>query len=361
MADDFSNIDLKRLIAVCRELAMVSRQDDIYHAISSVLRQIIDARFVACELFGLRPFRFLDGCDFDEIPDHLYDHFKKIVPQHPYAQIVSQSGQGLLTMDIFDELDVEFTETLLYDEFYRHLDVTHQMVLAMKLDPDRTLTLAVTHDAPLDAFDEKALRVLRPHIIEAYRNWESLVHAGGGKASWELEALEALGSSVILLSGDGKVRRWTSSATKLLDRYFHRSRSGRSELPIALHRGVTQHLRQVAEHPLRQPAPLVFEGVHGVLTARLFRSEQTGGWLLMLSEQRAFPSAELLGRRFGLTPQRARVLALVTEGRTNVEIGELLNISPRTVSKHLEHVYAALGVNGRAAAAARAMQIEERG
>ena len=41
-------------------------------------------------------------------------------------------------------------------------------------------------------------------------------------------------------------------------------------------------------------------------------------------------------------------------GKTDTEIGALLSISPRTVQKHLEHVYVKLGVETRTAAVMRA-------
>jgi ATP/maltotriose-dependent transcriptional regulator MalT len=55
-----------------------------------------------------------------------------------------------------------------------------------------------------------------------------------------------------------------------------------------------------------------------------------------------------------LTQREAEVMALIAAGRSNVEIAEILVISPHTVKKHAEHIYAKLGVNGRAAAVARA-------
>lgn len=42
-------------------------------------------------------------------------------------------------------------------------------------------------------------------------------------------------------------------------------------------------------------------------------------------------------------------------GKTNRDIGDILGLSPRTVNKHLEHVYVKLGVETRTAAAAIAM------
>ena len=54
-----------------------------------------------------------------------------------------------------------------------------------------------------------------------------------------------------------------------------------------------------------------------------------------------------------LTGQESRILQMVAGGRTNASIATAIGISPRTVAKHLEHVYRKLQVPNRAAAAAR--------
>jgi DNA-binding NarL/FixJ family response regulator len=53
-----------------------------------------------------------------------------------------------------------------------------------------------------------------------------------------------------------------------------------------------------------------------------------------------------------LTERERAVLALVAEGRTNRAIGHALELSPRTVAKHLEHVYRKLDVSCRVQAVA---------
>ncbi len=60
--------------------------------------------------------------------------------------------------------------------------------------------------------------------------------------------------------------------------------------------------------------------------------------------------------RLGLTRREADVLALVAEGKTDDEIARILFLSPRTVDKHLEHIYDKLGVHNRTAAAALALR-----
>jgi DNA-binding CsgD family transcriptional regulator len=55
-----------------------------------------------------------------------------------------------------------------------------------------------------------------------------------------------------------------------------------------------------------------------------------------------------------LTRREREVLGWVAAGKTDADIGTLLNISRRTVQKHLEHAYVKLGVETRTAAVRRA-------
>jgi DNA-binding CsgD family transcriptional regulator len=47
----------------------------------------------------------------------------------------------------------------------------------------------------------------------------------------------------------------------------------------------------------------------------------------------------------------------VSQGKTNKEIGVILEVSPRTVQKHLEHIYQKMGVESRTGAVAKAYEI----
>ena len=53
-----------------------------------------------------------------------------------------------------------------------------------------------------------------------------------------------------------------------------------------------------------------------------------------------------------LSVREREVLALVSDGRSNREIGAALFIDPRTVEKHVEHIRAKLGARSRTQAAA---------
>jgi DNA-binding CsgD family transcriptional regulator/tetratricopeptide (TPR) repeat protein len=58
----------------------------------------------------------------------------------------------------------------------------------------------------------------------------------------------------------------------------------------------------------------------------------------------------------GLTAREIEVLRLLATGRTNKQIAATLVVSPRTVQQHTVHIYAKLGVRGRADAVAYALR-----
>ncbi len=61
----------------------------------------------------------------------------------------------------------------------------------------------------------------------------------------------------------------------------------------------------------------------------------------------------------GLTKREGEVLLWLLRGNTNGEIGRILHISSRTVSKHLENIYSKLGVESRTGALSMVIQIME--
>jgi len=61
-------------------------------------------------------------------------------------------------------------------------------------------------------------------------------------------------------------------------------------------------------------------------------------------------------RELGLTSRESEVLSWLSKGKANRDIAQILGLSPRTVDKHLEQIYAKLGVENRTAAAAIAVK-----
>ena len=67
-----------------------------------------------------------------------------------------------------------------------------------------------------------------------------------------------------------------------------------------------------------------------------------------LPKQSRFPLAfPHHGKKLGLTPREEEVIHWVAQGKTNGEIGRILEISQRTVSKHLENINRKIGTKSK--------------
>jgi DNA-binding CsgD family transcriptional regulator len=107
----------------------------------------------------------------------------------------------------------------------------------------------------------------------------------------------------------------------------------------------------------------VLEMLRGVLSA-LFRQ----AFARQRAHQRSSQSddvpaamlAALPGSHWTLTSREQDVMHWLAAGKTDRDIGEILGISVRTVHKHLQNIYAKLGVETRTAAAMRVLQTCER-
>jgi DNA-binding NarL/FixJ family response regulator len=171
--------------------------------------------------------------------------------------------------------------------------------------------------------DRVVLDMLSPHLVRVHR-----VSENRRRLSAALALHESMQAAVVLLEADDRVAFVSTAARELLDCYFGESGV---RLPDSLTSWLRERRRVAIGEPLRVDAgdrSLVVHLVDGAL---------------LLEEERP------LSR---LTRREREILGLVAEGRTNTEIAERLWVSPGTVRKHLDNVYAKLGVHTRTAAAA---------
>ncbi len=61
-----------------------------------------------------------------------------------------------------------------------------------------------------------------------------------------------------------------------------------------------------------------------------------------------------------ITAREQEVLSWLAAGKTDKDISDILGTSPRTIQKHLQHIYEKLGVETRTAAVVRAMELGAR-
>lgn len=92
------------------------------------------------------------------------------------------------------------------------------------------------------------------------------------------------------------------------------------------------------------------------LSVRLVSHQSNGDILLKLLDGERPTGAALLKAALQLTERESEVLYWIANGKTNRDIGEILEMSPRTVNKHLEQIFPKLGVENRTSAAAVALK-----
>jgi DNA-binding response OmpR family regulator/DNA-binding CsgD family transcriptional regulator len=160
-------------------------------------------------------------------------------------------------------------------------------------------------------------------------------------------ALDASGRFLLATDLSGRLLWFTPKARELLAELFPASNDQAASLPAEL----VQQLMQ-----LRASGTATMEIGARRLEISVLSRIGPDELLFRLAEVGTRGDEQLLQRALSLTTREAEVLLWISRGKSNREIGEILDISPRTVNKHLEQVFVKLGVENRAAAAARAVR-----
>ena len=90
-------------------------------------------------------------------------------------------------------------------------------------------------------------------------------------------------------------------------------------------------------------------------SGKIVPSSIDGEYMLLIQKSSQEWDLASLKVSFGLTAREAEILMWVSRGKTNKEVGLILSTSPRTVNKHLEHIFEKLGVPTWTAAVARVL------
>ena len=165
------------------------------------------------------------------------------------------------------------------------------------------------------------------------------------------EAVDVGGHGVLMIDAQGRIGWRSPQAAAWLQEFFP---DNAGQLPLAWERwlidagagaGSADHLQTSATDRTLRVRHLGPVG----LGERML--------LLQLHRKRSNPTDAAASHRVTeaqLTPRETEVLSWVAKGKTNRDVADILGMSPRTVNKHLEHVFEKLGVETRAAATALA-------
>jgi DNA-binding CsgD family transcriptional regulator len=336
--------------------------DEFANTVPAAITRLIDADMSTYS--EVNPVRKRIGWHFEPSRTPLLKFrpiFEQLMHGDPLVRWYSKGsdGQAVKISDLMTQC--QFHSLPIYNEFYRHLTLEHQ--IAFLLDTVKPLLIGVTLNRSSKDFTEEdrlTLNVLRPHLIQAYRNAGAMTQSRR-EITLLTQGLEDTGRAVVLLSRDGGIRRATAKARQWLTSYFGWPGHGSAQrLPDVLDRWLRQETRIRSEtDAVAHPAvPLSVEGEAATLVVRA--AAQDDQVLLLFEERRKTGPGDPHFRRaltsLGLSPRESQVLSWVAQGKTNPEIALILGMSSRTVQTHLDHVYRKLDVQTRAAAAAKAME-----
>ncbi|CAN7170908.1 DNA-binding response regulator [Variovorax sp. LjRoot290] len=155
------------------------------------------------------------------------------------------------------------------------------------------------------------------------------------------DAVDVAGMGVVLIDAQGRVAWRSPQAALWLHALGEPSAPG--QLPAAL------------DPVLAGGASVVLSTLAGTrLSVRNLGTATLGETMLLLAPHKEGAAGTSRLADAALTPRETEVLSWLAKGKTNRDIGEILGMSPRTVNKHLEHIFEKLGVETRSAAAALA-------
>ena len=207
--------------------------------------------------------------------------------------------------------------------------------------------------------------------VDRFRGAEDLTDAADGAEPtmqlWRSEQVEALLALGLVDEATARLTAWEATARRL-DRVWALAHATRCRGLVAAASGdveaaISQLTDAVEQHeavgdPFGRARALLALGIirrrarqkrparDAIELARAaFEDMGAEGWA-----GRARDELGAIGGRTragGLTPAESRVAELVASGRTNAEVAATLFLAERTVSSHLTHVYAKLGVRSR--------------
>jgi DNA-binding NarL/FixJ family response regulator len=190
---------------------------------------------------------------------------------------------------------------------------------------------------------EELIARIRVHLVNA-----RMAHSARA-------ALDISGRVLLAADASGRILWYTPQAAKLFAGVVADAQIGNYVLPPDVRAWLQLHADGA-----NRSAPESIEFVQRGEASRLrlqYIGQITGDeFLLRLIEIGAESDESILKRKLALTQREAQVLLWIARGKSNRDIGAILDLSPRTINKHLEQIYTKLGVENRTSAAALAVR-----
>lgn len=167
-------------------------------------------------------------------------------------------------------------------------------------------------------------------------------------------ALDSAGQYLLTLDKQGQLLWATPQVFELL-------KSAGALTETQLKTLISQQLHEWLGHKPQPGRQLTLTGLATAFNVEILSQMDGKEYLLRLNKNHE-PAQDIqtLKQQFAVTGREADVLLWIANGKTNREIGQILEMSPRTVNKHLEQIFKKLGVENRTSAAAIAIKCMSR-
>ncbi len=291
----------------------------------------------------------------DDVPDNvavLHD----ALDESGYTVLVANSGKAALDVAAKAEPDVILLDAIMPEmdgfEVCRQLKAnnkTSQIPVIFMTGLTETENVVAAFEAGGTDYVTKPVRVNEVLVrIISQLQVSRKVHQARS-------VLDAFGQAAIAITPqDGQIIWQTPLARGWMKAYFFEDTdlSETIELitPDSVFNWITTAFKADPSGRTLEPLTIIQSDKRLILSPADISSEEQ--WMIVLREESDAAQIEALMHIFKLTKRESEVLYWTTKGKTSRDIGDILGSSPRTVNKHLEHVFVKLGVETRTAAAA---------
>ncbi len=280
-------------------------------------------------------------------PEADRDGFPRLILQNPILRFQRDTGDASAKRISDFITRAELHELELYQKVYRHIGVEFQAAFGLVTKEPLVVAIALSrihHD--FDDDEVVLLNVLRPYLVEVYRNVQDLTELQSPPATSRSDNRGA-----IHLDARGHQAECSSSTLDVLTRHHGPSRSPHA-LPDVVNAWVdVQRVRLLEDGRPRLHLPLVSVVDGREAVARFIPGTQDRPDIIIVEERSLVRGAQDL-IALGLTAREAELLFLLIQGASTFAISQRLRVSTGTINKHLQHIYRKLGVSNRTAAVA---------
>ena len=160
------------------------------------------------------------------------------------------------------------------------------------------------------------------------------------------DALDHAGNNVFCVNSEGRLSWATPKVHQIIESIAADDMSPWATIAKLIKNWLlTDHSQQLKINCFVQPFNVVYE------------RQQNEKHLLRIDQPKVEKTPLHLQHHLPITKRESEVLYWVSYGKTSWEISQILNMSPRTVNKHLEQIFKKLGVDNRTSAAAISIRI----